>query len=250
MIPRSCDGHMILRSCDGHMILRSCDGHMILRSCDGHMILRSCDGHMIPKSCDDHMIPRSCDGHMICCDYHMMGHVTVTCSSGAEDINLEELGSSVSDTGPLDVEHSSRGVSPQYHSNASSTCNLDQAIDYAPLMGDKEQNEQEEEEESKDRFPLRQVHSESDLLEFSMSEETTGEMVRQPDAVDRRSLVPTPLPSHHPSLPPPPLLPLIIFHSPTTRQSKSRARTDWSPTKERWLCATVAGAKAQSSPSL
>ena len=142
-------------------------------------------------------------------------------------MTLEELGSSVSDTGPLDVEHSSRGVSPQCNSNSSSTCNLGQPIDYAPLVD----KEEEEEEESRDQFPLRQVLSESNLLEFSMSEDAAGGGERGiQDAVfiklELQSPVPCPpSPSSLPLLslfpPPPPSLPLPSHSSPPLSLSPS-----------------------------
>ena len=172
-------------------------------------------------------------------------------------MTLEELGSSVSDTGPLDVEHSSRGVSPQCNSNSSSTCDLGQPIDYAPLVD----KEEEEEEESRDQFPLRQVLSESNLLEFSMSEDAAGGWGIQ-DAVfiklELQSPVPCPpspsspsplpllplslspptphLPS--PSLPPHLPLSLLIHDSPSGKRGKrqSRARADRPPTEKRWDC--------------
>ena len=84
-------------------------------------------------------------------------------------MNPEELGSSVSDTCPLDIEHSPLRVSPQCNSTSSSTSNLGQPVNYTPLV-----DHGEGEEECKGRFPLRQVLSESNLLEFSTSEDATG----------------------------------------------------------------------------
>ena len=84
-------------------------------------------------------------------------------------MNPEELGSSVSDICPLDVERRSLGIGSQCNSNSSSTCNLGQPLDYAPLV-----DREEEGEECRDQFPLRQVLSESNLLEFSTSENAAG----------------------------------------------------------------------------
>lgn len=83
-------------------------------------------------------------------------------------MNPEELGSSVSDTGPLDMERRSLGIGSQCNSNSSSTCNLG-PLDYAPLV-----DREEEGEEYRDHFPLRQALSESNLIEFSTSENAAG----------------------------------------------------------------------------
>ena len=166
------------------------------------------------------------------------------------------------------MERRSLGMGSQCNSNSSSTCNLGQPLDYAPLV-----DREEEEEECTDQFPLRQALSESNLLEFSTSENAAGVWGKGCTSVAVFSrlelkspvpVMPSPLSLLLPFflssslclLHPSPYFPhpsshlpsfLLVPSSPTDRcwQKESGPPTDRPPTEEWGDCETVTGAKKQ-----